>query len=62
MVFELRTTEKTPVHFSEWIFKAVFGNLIDGSQSTVWRLVPEGKIPQNYENRSYGAVVNVWNT
>ena len=30
----------------------MFGNLIDGSQNTVWSLALEGKIVQNSENRS----------
>ena len=30
----------------------MFGNFSEGSQNTVWRLELEGKIPENYENRS----------
>ena len=30
----------------------MFGNLINGSQNTVWRLMLEGEIPQNYANCS----------
>ena len=37
---------------AESLFPVTFGNLIDGSQNADWHLALEGKIPQNYENRS----------
>ena len=36
----------------ESIFPGIFGNLIDGSQGTVWCLALEVEILQNYENHS----------
>ena len=47
---EIRTSIFFPG--AESIFPAMFGNLIDGSKNAVWRLALEGKIPQDYENRS----------
>ena len=36
----------------------MFGNLIEGSQNTVWQLALEGEIPQNYENRSIKVITH----